>query len=86
MCVRHVVPGMPSGKDYVVISILCYSLLPYACLTSMQDICFIAYLTLAYDGWFAKYRGGVDPRCCVLVFKSQTKNVHTSRGSPSIFC
>ena len=73
MCVRLAVPGMLSGKDYVVMSILCYSLLPYACLTSMQDICCITYLTLAYDGWFAKYRGSVDPSWCALVFKCKTK-------------
>ena len=73
MCVRHAVPGMLSGKDYVIMSILCYSLLHYACLTSMQDICVIAYLFLAYDGWFAKYRGSVDPSCCALVFKCKFK-------------
>ena len=39
----------------------------------MQDIFIIAYLTLAYVGWFAKYRGSVDPRCCALVFKCKTK-------------
>ena len=32
-----------------------------------------AYLFLAYDGWFAEYRGSVDPSCCALVFKCKTK-------------
>ena len=34
---------------------------------------FLVYLTLAYDGGFAKYRGSVDPSCCALVFKCKTK-------------
>ena len=31
------------------------------------------HLYLAMIGWFAKYRGSIDPSCCALVFKCKSK-------------
>ena len=55
----------------------CSSLQP--CLVS--HIIVVASIALSI-----KYRGSVDPSVCALHSKSIPQIVHTSRGSPSIFC
>ena len=44
-------------------------------------IMFVASIALSI-----KYRGSVDPMCVCFAFQKHIQIVHTSRGSPSIFC